>query len=193
MSPLLTPKGTKYFQSVTGSHLYYGRAIDYTILPALNEIVSEQASPPQKTQENSQRLMDYVSTHSNDFIRHYLGDMVLYIDSDAAYLVAPKARSRIAGYFHLSNHPTNNTKSKLNDTVYVECKTLRHVVSFVADEETAGVFRNAQMALPIRIVLQALNHPQPPTLIKTYNFTTNGFMHDNIHQRRSKSWDMRYY
>ena len=44
-SPLLSPKETKFIQSVTGSHLYYGRAIDYTILPALNEIASEQASP----------------------------------------------------------------------------------------------------------------------------------------------------
>ena len=40
-SPLLSPKDTKYIQSVTGSNLYYGRAIDYTILPALNEIASE--------------------------------------------------------------------------------------------------------------------------------------------------------
>ena len=36
-------------------------------------------------------------------------------------------------------------------------------------------------------------HPQPPTPIKTDNSTANGFIHDNIHQRRSKSWDMRYY
>ena len=44
-APLLTPVETKYIQSVTGSHLYYGQTIDYTILPALNEIASEQAGP----------------------------------------------------------------------------------------------------------------------------------------------------
>ena len=161
-SPLLAPKGTKYIQSVTGSHLYYGRTIDYTILPALNEIASEQASPTHKMQEKAQRLMDYVHTHPNAFIRYYTSDMVLHIDSDAAYLVAPKARSRVGGYFHLSNHPTNKNTPKLNGAVHVECKTLRHVVSSAAEAETAGVFHNAQMALPIRIVLQALNHPQPP-------------------------------
>ena len=37
-SPLLGPKQTKYIQSVTGSFLYYGRALDFTILTALNEI-----------------------------------------------------------------------------------------------------------------------------------------------------------
>ena len=40
-SPLLNPKDTKYIQSVTGSFLYYARALDHTILPALNEIASE--------------------------------------------------------------------------------------------------------------------------------------------------------
>ena len=79
--------------------------------------------------------------------------MVLHIDSDAAYLVAPKARSRVAGYFHLSNHPNNKSKNTLNGAVHVECKTLRHVVSSVAEAETSGVFYNAQMTLPIQIVL----------------------------------------
>ena len=192
-SPLLSPTATKYIQSVTGSHLYYGRAIDYTILPALNEIASEQANPTQKTKEKTQRLMDYVYTYPNAFIRYYASDMVLHIDSDAAYLVAPKARSRVAGYFQMGNHPNNKTKTTLNGAIHVECKTLRHVVSSAAEAETAGVFHNAQMALPIRVALQALNHPQPPTPIKTDNSTANGFIHDNIHQKRSKSWDMRYY
>ena len=41
-SPLLNPKDNKYIQSVTGSFLYYGRALYHTILLALNEIASEQ-------------------------------------------------------------------------------------------------------------------------------------------------------
>ena len=192
-SPLLSPKQTKFIQSVTGSHLYYARAIDYTILPALNEIASEQASPTQKTQQKAQRLMDYVSTYPNAYIRYYASDMVLHVDSDAAYLVAPKARSRVAGYFYMGNHLNNPANPHLNGAVQVECKTLRHVVSSAAEAETAGVYHNAQMALPIRVILQALNHHQPPTPIKTDNSTANGFIHDNIHQRRSKSWDMRYY
>lgn len=59
-SPLLSPTQTTFIQSVTGSHLYYGHAIDYTILPALNEIASEQASSTQQKQQKAQRLMDYV-------------------------------------------------------------------------------------------------------------------------------------
>ena len=116
---------------MTGSHLYYGRVIDYTILPALNEIASEQAHPTQRTKEKAQRLMDYVNTYQHAFIRYKASDMILHIDSNAAYLVAPKARSRVAGYFHLSDHPSKQ-HANLNGVIHVECKTLRHVVSSAA-------------------------------------------------------------
>ena len=36
-------------------------------------------------------------------------------------------------------------------------------------------------------------HPQKPTLIRTDNSTATGFVYDNIHTKRPKSWDMRYY
>ena len=58
-----------------------------------------------------------------------------------------------------SNHSSKTSTTKLNGAVHVECKTLRHVVSSAAEAETAGVYHNAEMALPIRIVLKALNHP----------------------------------
>ena len=119
--------------------------------------------------------------------------MVIHVDSNATYLVAPKARSRVAGYFHLSDHPNITKHPKLNSEILVECKTLRHVVSSSAEADIAGVFHNASMALPIHHFLTQLNHPQPPTPIKTDNSTTTGFVYDNIHQKRSKSWDMRYY
>ena len=93
--------------------------------------------------------------------------MILRVDSDAAYLVAPKARSRVAGYYYLSSL---DKSPRLNGAVHVECKTLRHVVASAAEAETAGVFHNAQIVLPIRRILEALNHPQPPTPIKTDKF-----------------------
>ena len=192
-SPKLSPQATTHIQSITGSFLYYGRAIDASILPAINEIASAQSQPTQKTAEKTQRLMDYLHTYSNAYIRYYASDMILHIDSDAAYLVAPKARSRVAGYFQLTDHPNITRHPKLNGAILVECKTLRHVVSSAAEAEVAGIFHNATMAIPIRHFLKCLNHPQPPTPLKTDNSTANGFVHDNIHQKRSKSWDMRYY
>ena len=56
-----------------------------------------------------------------------------------------------------------------------------------------GVFHNTQIAIPIRRLLIALGHPQPPTPIKTDNTTAQTFITDNITPRRSKPWDMRYH
>ena len=100
-SPLLGPKQTKHIQSISVTFLYYGRAIDSTILPILNDISSQHTQPTEQIKETTQGLMDYVTTFPTAYIRYYTSDMVLYIDSNAAYLVAPKSRSRVAGYYHL--------------------------------------------------------------------------------------------
>ena len=179
----LTPEGTKHVQSTTGTFLYYSRAIDSTILPALNDIASAQSKPTKKTEETTQQLMDYLHTYPDAYVRYYASNMVLHVDSDAAYLVAPKAQSWVAGYFHLSDHPNITKHLKLNGAILVECKTL----SSSAESEVAGIYHNAGMAIPIRHILKALNHPQPPTPLKTDNSTATGFVYDNIHQKRSKA------
>ena len=75
----------------------------------------------------------------------------------------------------------------------MECRCLRHVVSSAAEAETAGLFHNAQNIISIRRILEALGHPQNPTPLKTDNETSYGFIKNNIHQRKSKTWDMRFY
>ena len=192
-SPPLTPKETVWIQSVAGSFLYYARTIDYTLLPALNELSRDQSKPTEATRLKAQQIMDYAATYPNTYVRYHASDMILHVDSDAAYLVQPQAKSRIAGYYQLNNLPQAPTQHPVNGAILVECKTLRHVVASAAEAETAGVFHNAQTAVPLRIILQALGHPQPPTPIKTDNSTTNGFIHNNIHLKKSKSWDMRYH
>ena len=91
--------------------------------------------------------------------------MVLHVDSDAAYFVLPKARSRIVGYFYLSKECTITiTKSPpINGSILVECKVLKHEVSSAAEAETGGLFHNYQTAIMIRNILNALGHNQ-----KTY-------------------------
>ena len=81
-------------------------------------------------------------------MRYHANDMVLTIDSDAAYLVAPKARSRIAGYFQLNSGLSSPHLT--NGAILVECKTLRLVVVSSAEVETAGIFHNAQVAIPVQ-------------------------------------------
>jgi len=193
VSPFLPKDQIKTIQSITGSFLYYSRALDSTMLPALNEIASTQAAPTEYTKAECQQLMDYAATHPQIYVRFHASDMTLLIDSDAAYLVMPNAKSRIAGYFQLNDHPDRVPHPTINGAILVECKTLKHVVSSAAEAETAGIFHNAQIAVPIRYILDKLGHRQPPTPIKTDNSTASGFVHNNIHQKRSKSWDMRYH
>ena len=190
LSPLLNAPNTTKVQSIVGSLLYYARAIDATLLPALNTIAASQAKPTETTLANCKRLLNYVATYPNVKVRFYASNMKLQIDSDAAYLVAPKARSRIAGYFSLGPHTTD---PKPHGPILIECRTLRHVVASSAEAEIAGVFHNAQVAIPLRRILLALGHPQDQTPIHTDNSTAASFVIDNITQRRSKSWDMRYY
>ena len=189
-SPLLSPQGTKYIQSGVGALLYYARAIDASILPALNSIGTQQAQPTEKTKENLQHLLDYVATYPNVILRYYASDMILKVDSDAAYLVLPKARSRIAGYFRLENRTQQLRKDRPNGPILIECKTLRRVVTSAAEAETSGVFTNAQTSIPIRYILTQMGHPQPPTPLKTDNTTTRAYTYNNIMGKKSKAWDM---
>ena len=161
---------------MTDSNLYYGRALDHTILPALNELGTEQAQPTQKTMDKVHRLMDYANTYPDVYIRYYASDMVLRVDNNVSHLVAPKAQSRVAGYYHLSDHPDKTTTPKLNKAISVECKSLQHVVASAAEAEIVGIFHNAQITIPVRILLQALgsNHlhlSKPITLHPTVLYT----------------------
>ena len=186
-SAILNNEDTKWVQSAIGSLLYYGRALDNTILPALNQLGTEQALPTSTTKKKLSRLLDYVATYPNAQLRFYASDMLLAIDSDAAYLVMPKARSRLAGYFRLLDR---NRTYKHNGAILIECRTIRNVVSSAAEAETHGVFNNAKTGVSIRHLLHEMGHLQPPTIIATDNSTTAGFANNNIQLKRSKSWDM---
>ena len=59
-----------------------------------------------------------------------------------------------------------------------------------AEAETGGIFDNAQFCIPIREILKAMNHSQPPTPLKTDNSTSLGYVQNNIQLKRSKSWEM---
>ena len=186
-SPELNAKETRDLQSAVGSLLYCACALDCTMLPTLNQIGSEQARPTQETKAKLSRLLDYAATYPEAVVQFYASNMLLTVDSDAAYLVLPKARSRLAGYFRLlDQHPT----TPYNGAILVECKTIRHVVSSAAEAATHGVFHNANLSLHIRNLLQGMGHAQPPTTIKTDNSTAVGFVHQTIQQKASKAWDM---
>ena len=80
--------------------MFYARAIDNTILPTLNEIAAFQATPTEQANAKITMLLDYLSTYPNARVPFNASDMILHIELDAAYLVAPKARNRTAGIYY---------------------------------------------------------------------------------------------
>jgi hypothetical protein len=155
----------------------------------------QQSKPTVKTQEEATMLLDYLYTHPNAKIRFYASDMRLHIDTDAAYLVAPGAKSRFAGHYYMGSNtsPSAPQSTHHNAPIHVNCKLLKHVVSSAVEAETGGLFSNCQAAIPIRHMLAALHYPQPPTPVRTDNSTASAFANQTLKAKQSKSWDMRYH
>ena len=104
--------------------------------------------------------MDHSATYPKLTIRCYASDAQLLVDSDAAYLVQPNAKSRTVDCFYLSDLALEHQEPKLNAPILVACETLKNAAASAAESETAGVFINAQLALPIRHALECLGHQQ---------------------------------
>jgi hypothetical protein len=126
-----------------------------------------------------------MATHPDAKIRYHASHMVLNKHSDTLYLSALNARSHAGGYFFLSSTPCNGYPIQINGTVHVTCTILKVVAASVAEAELGALFLNSQEAKVIRLVLEELGHPQPPTLIHIDNTTTVGIVNNTIKQQRS--------
>jgi hypothetical protein len=83
-TPPLTAQQCITIQKVTGSVLYYARAVDPTVLMPLNDIATEQTKATGKTQVATNQLLDYLATHPDATIKYHASDMILHIHSDAS-------------------------------------------------------------------------------------------------------------
>ena len=70
---------------------------------ALNEINIEATNATERTREAVNHFLDYCTTHPEAQIIYRASDMQIHIESDPAYLVAPKGRSRAGGYLYLGS------------------------------------------------------------------------------------------
>ena len=77
-------------QEVVGTFLYYARALDVTMLPALESLATQQASPTENTMTKVKQFLDYAATHPDAIITYHASDMVLAGHSDASHLSETK-------------------------------------------------------------------------------------------------------
>jgi len=119
--------------------------------------------------------------------------MVLNIHSDTSYLTASKGRSRAGGYSFLGSLPREGTPIKLNGNIAITCAILKLVAASAAEAELGALFLNVQEAKVIRLILQELGHPQPPSPIHINNTTAVGIVNNTIKRQRSRSMEMCYF
>jgi hypothetical protein len=121
--------------------------------------------------------------------------MILHVESDASYLLEPDAKSRAAGFHYLSQHPhgDNIPFPEINGAVLVTSKIIKETISSAAEAELAALFHNGQDAYSLRVALEEMNHPQPPTPIQTDNSAAAGLANDSIKQKQFKAMSMQWF
>ena len=89
-------------------------------------------------------------------------------------------RSRVAGYFYLGASPVDGQPITLNGAVYVFGGILKFVVASGAEAELGALFINCKEGKVIRLVLQELGHPQPPTPVHCDNQMAVGIANETV-------------
>ena len=185
----LTADQINYIQKVLGKLLRYARGVDNTMAHAINDVSISAAKGTKATRAAVHHLLDYAYTHPAAEIIYRASGMILRVDSDAAYLVAPEARSRAGGYRYLSD----KSGMIFNGPVLVLAKVIKNVMASATEAERGALYMNAQEAVALRNCLEAMGHKQPATPLKTDNNTANGSINNTMKQKRSKAIDVRFY
>ena len=183
-SPPLTEKEIKHVQDIVGTLLYYGRAVNPTLVAALSTIASCQARGTKALQTACHQLLDYVATHPSAGIRFHASNMILAVRTNASYLSKPGGKSRAAGHFYLTNH---NDEAFNNETVLTLSSIIKHVMSSALEAELATLYYGCKQAIPICIALEEMGHKQPtPTPVTTDNVTAQGLTTGTMAPKASK-------
>ena len=147
-SAALQPAAINRIMQITGTLLYYARAVDPTMHVALGTIASQQAKATEETAKKIVHLLDYAATHPNATIRYRASDMILKQHSDASYLSEDKARSRHVGFFYLGDIDADTIK-EINGAHLVTSNIMPNVMSFVAEAECGSLFDACKKGVPI--------------------------------------------
>ena len=67
----------KKLQQIIGTFLFYSRAVDPTLLTALSELSSAQATATDATKCACQQFLDYCASHPDGSIHYHASDMIL--------------------------------------------------------------------------------------------------------------------
>ena len=123
---------------MVGVFLYYGRAVDSTMLVALSAIASDQAAPTEATLNKTKQFLDYAATHPDAVLTYNKSEMGLAVHSDASYLSEPRARSRAGGHFFMSSDTVSPPN---NGAVLTVSQIIKAVMSSAAEAELGALYK----------------------------------------------------
>jgi hypothetical protein len=89
--------------------------------------------------------------------------------------------------------PKDRQPIRLNGAVDVLCTVLKFVAASAAEAELGALLLYAKQAKILRLTLEEMGHPQPPTPIHIDNSTTVGIVNNKIKRQKSRSMEMRYF
>jgi hypothetical protein len=173
----------KRVQQITGTLLYYARAVDATLLVALGTIAEQQAKGTEAAARAILHLLNYCRTYPDATLRYHASEMVLWIHSDASYLSASKARSWAGGYFFLGNKPSNQPEVAGNGAILNTATIMRNTLASAVEAECGAMFNNTKTAVALRNTLEEMGHEQPPTPVQADNSMAVGFANKRLKQQ----------
>jgi len=182
-------KTKTFVQEVTGVFLFYSRAVDPTMLTAVNKISMEQAKPTRATLKAVDRLLSYAARYPSATVVFRPSNMQLCGQSDASYISETEARSRAGGILHFGLNRDGSVNGAID---YMSC-VIHTVCSSVAEAEYAALFLLGREATSARNILTDLGYPQDITTLICDNECAVGLATDSVKQKRSKAIDMRYH
>jgi hypothetical protein len=191
-SPAISAKDVNKLQQLTGTLLYYARAVDPTLLMPINVLASAQSRCIAVTADKVIKLLNYCNTHPETKIRYHASDMIIHIHSDVSYLSEREAKSVAGGFFYMGSSTTTD-KKLTNGAMLIISTVLKHVMSSAAESEIGAVFINAKERAVLRTTLEELGHHQRPAPLETDNTTSTGYINGTIKQKLTKAMDMRFY
>ena len=148
----------------------------------LNDLASQVTTGTMIIEETQKYFLNYYATNSDTSIIYYTSDMIIQGDTDTAYLVASKVRSRNEAYIFMGYKDQNN--QIINGP---------NVVASAAEIEVASLFNATQEIVPLRTTADELGHKQPGTPLRIDNSTASDIVNGTIRQQRSKAIDMQFY
>ena len=75
----------------------------------------------------------------------------------------------------------------MNGAVHSLCQILKFVAASAAEAELGALYLNVKQGRIIRLALEEMGHPQPPTPINCDNLTTTGIVNGTVKRQITKS------